>query len=114
MTRMKKGQSFNLFKKRFWRNLHTSSGDTMIEVLIAIAVVSLVLVGAAATTSRNAASLRDAQEHAEAQAIANSQVEWIVDHGGFSADTNSCFSDSGMPTPGHDDHGCDFNTKNNS
>ncbi len=56
-------------------NMHRQKGDTIVEVLIAIAVVSLVLGGAYSIANRSLASVRQAQEHAEALKIAESQVE---------------------------------------
>lgn len=50
-------------------------GDTLVEVLIAIAVVSLVLGGAYVTTNRSLQATRGAQERAVALKLAESQVE---------------------------------------
>lgn len=52
-------------------------GDTIVEVLIAIAVVSLVLAGSYASTRRSANATRTAQEQGEALKFAESQVEQI-------------------------------------
>lgn len=54
-----------------------STGDTIVEVLIAIAVVSLVLAGAFTSTRRSANSTRTSQESGEALKLAESQVEQI-------------------------------------
>lgn len=53
------------------------AGDTIVEVLIAIAVVSLVLGGAYAIASRSLANSRQAQEHGEALQLANAQIELL-------------------------------------
>lgn len=52
-------------------------GDTLVEVLICIGIVSLILTGAYITTNRSAAAVRDAQEHAEALKLAQGQLEQI-------------------------------------
>lgn len=52
-------------------------GDTLVEVLIAIAVVSMVLGGAYAVTNRSLLATRAAQERAIALKLAESQVERI-------------------------------------
>lgn len=50
-------------------------GDTIVEVLIAIAVVSLVLGGAYVTTNRSLLATRSAQERSIALKLAESQLE---------------------------------------
>ncbi len=55
----------------------SSKGDTIVEVLIAIAIVSVVLAGAFAATRRSANATRTAQEQGEALKLAESQVELI-------------------------------------
>lgn len=50
-------------------------GDTIVEVLIAILVVSLILSGAYAASNRNLKATRQAQEHSEALKIAEGQLE---------------------------------------
>jgi Tfp pilus assembly protein PilV len=50
-------------------------GDTIVEVLIAIALVSLILVGAFVTSNRSLAATRDSQEHSEASQVLQSQIE---------------------------------------
>lgn len=63
-------------KKLNLRSLY-DRGDTIVEVLIAIAVVSLVLAAAFTSTRRSASATRTAQEHGEALKLAESQVEQI-------------------------------------
>jgi type II secretory pathway pseudopilin PulG len=55
----------------------TERGDTIVEVLIAIAVVSLVLGGAFVTTNKSLQSTRDSQERGNAFKLVESQVERI-------------------------------------
>jgi prepilin-type N-terminal cleavage/methylation domain-containing protein len=52
-------------------------GDTIVEVLIAIAIISLVLVGAYATANRNANITQDTLEHSVALKLAESQIEYL-------------------------------------
>jgi len=50
-------------------------GDTIVEVLIAVAVASSVLTAAFATSNASLKQIRMAQEHSEAQKIAAASVE---------------------------------------
>lgn len=52
-------------------------GDTLVEVLIAIAVSSLILGGAFVVTNRSLQSTRDAQERGNALKVTESQIERI-------------------------------------
>lgn len=52
-------------------------GDTIVEVLISIAVISLVLGGAYVTTNRNLLATRAAQERTNAISLVESQLEQI-------------------------------------
>jgi prepilin-type N-terminal cleavage/methylation domain-containing protein len=53
------------------------SGDTIVEVLIAIAIISLVLTGAFSTTHASLLATRTSQEHAEALKLLEGQIENI-------------------------------------
>jgi len=53
----------------------TQSGDTIIEVLVAISVVSIVLGGAYATANRSLNNIRGAQERVEALKLVEGQLE---------------------------------------
>lgn len=55
----------------------TERGDTVVEVLIAIAIVSLVLGGAYVTANRSLQSTRDAEERSNALKLAEAEVEDI-------------------------------------
>ena len=57
--------------------LKSQRGDTLVEVLIAITVVSMVLVTAYATTTRSVNSMQDTQEHSEALQLAQTQLEYL-------------------------------------
>lgn len=52
-------------------------GDTLVEVLIAIAVVSLILGGAYTTTNRSLQATRASEERSVALKLAESQIEQI-------------------------------------
>jgi prepilin-type N-terminal cleavage/methylation domain-containing protein len=61
-----------------WRqHLRGQRGDTIVEVLIAIAVISLVLGGAYVTTNRSLQATRSAQERGNALKLAETQMEQI-------------------------------------
>ncbi len=78
------------------RNLK-DRGDTIVEVLIAIGLVTFVLVTAYTTVSYAARSIRDGQERQEALAIAQSQVELIRQNGGLDTSTHGCFDGAQKP-----------------
>lgn len=59
------------------RSRQSEKGDTIVEVLIAVAVVSLVLVSAYAITNRNTQSAQTAQEQDYAQKLVQQQVELL-------------------------------------
>ena len=57
--------------------LTTQAGDTIVEVIIAVAVVATLLVGAFAVSSRSATAVRDSEEHAQALQLLQGQVELL-------------------------------------
>lgn len=71
-------------------------GDTIVEVLIAIAVVSLILGGAYVTTNKSLLATRAAEERGNALKLAESQVEQLK--GLAKLDPNSIFG-AGTPMP---------------
>lgn len=79
-------------------------GDTIVEVLIAIAVVSLILGGAYVTTNRSLLATRSAQERSIALKLAESQIERIkvkiatapTQLFGATAPTRFCISDANV------------------
>lgn len=79
------------------------AGDTIAEVLIAIAVVSLVLVAAFAVVSRTAKNTRQTQEHSEALKYLEGQMEQLKARAttdaatlfAYSASQTFCFNTSG-------------------
>ena len=53
------------------------AGDTIVEVIIAVAVVSSVLIGAYTVTNRSVQAVRDSEEHAQALQWLQGQVELL-------------------------------------
>lgn len=64
-------------------------GDTIVEVLIACAVISLVLVGSYATVNQSLKNSRQSQEHSEALKVAEGQIEALR---GLAATSSSLFT----------------------
>ena len=58
-------------------SLGRQAGDTIVEVLIAIAIISVVLGGAYVSTNRSLLATRAAQERVSALKLAESQMEQI-------------------------------------
>jgi len=77
-------------------------GDTIVEVLIATAVVSLVLTGAMAISNSSLKQIRGAQERSEAQAYAQSTVELLDGYAGSESELNNkcLYIDAGVITAG--------------
>jgi prepilin-type N-terminal cleavage/methylation domain-containing protein len=66
--------------RRYYQKLspkRLQRGDTIVEVLIAIAIISLVLTGAFSTTHASLLATRTSQEHSEALKLLESQIESI-------------------------------------
>lgn len=66
-----------MLMKIFRSNSGSERGDTIVEVLISIAVISLVLGGAYVTTNRSLQATRASQERVNALKLAESQIEQI-------------------------------------
>ena len=76
-----------------------SRGDTIIEILLSIAVLSLVLSVSYGLANRSSQATRQAQERSEAQKLAEEQLELL--RGYFSPDhpwEDRCFNQAGAPT----------------
>ena len=65
-------------------------GDTMIEVLIAIAIASLVLTAAYVITNQNSQSIQANQERIQAQHLVESQIEALRANGKLD-NSGDCF-----------------------
>ncbi|MBX6333758.1 hypothetical protein IRY61_00240 [Candidatus Saccharibacteria bacterium] len=72
---------------------HRERGDTIVEVLIAVAVVALILGGAYVATNRNLLLVRSSQERVNALKLAESQIEQIK--GLASTDPDKLFTTAG-------------------
>ncbi|HSX43099.1 MAG TPA: prepilin-type N-terminal cleavage/methylation domain-containing protein [Candidatus Saccharimonadales bacterium] len=84
--------------------IRNERGDTLVEVLIAMAIISLVLVGAYVTSNRNAATLQATQEREQAQRVVEAQLELLRNSGTITS--GNCFDPiSGSQTSGA---GCDI------
>lgn len=93
----------------FRRLMRREAGDTIVEVLIAIAVISSVLAITYSIMSRNLAMMRDNQERTEAAKLAQGQLEalrarWATETGRddllAQAGTGFCIDTNGMGLPG--------------
>lgn len=73
--------------------MRSQKGDTIVEVLIATAVVSIVLTGALAISNNSLKLIRASQERSEAQAYAQSLIE-LLPPTGLQADTTQFCMDS--------------------
>ncbi len=78
-------------------------GDTIVEVLIAITIVSLILGGAYVTSHNSLNATEDAQEHANAINLAQAQVELIRSQAStgnpiFTHALPFCLTTGGSPT----------------
>lgn len=73
-------------------------GDTIIEALIAVAIVSLILTSAYMLTNRNKAYQQTAQEQTTAQKLVERQVELL--RGSNLTINNACLDSSGIQVSG--------------
>lgn len=78
-----------------WKQMR-ERGDTLVEVLIAISVVSLILGGAYITTNRSLLATRAAEERGNALKLAESQLEQLK---GFAKTDPDAIFGSGTPSP---------------
>ena len=75
------------------------NGDTIVEVLIAMAILALVLGGAYYTANQSFRNDRDAQEHSEALTVAQSQIEalrtYVLTQGQTFTANGDCIQNTG-------------------
>ncbi len=83
---------------------HKQNGDTIIEVMISLAILMLVLGGAYYTASQSYRNDRDSQEHTEALTIAQSQLEELRVIGSIAAN-EQCIGTNLTPS-----NACDVNS----
>jgi prepilin-type N-terminal cleavage/methylation domain-containing protein len=74
-------------------------GDTIVEVLIAIAIVSLVLVTAYTISNKNVEAVQANQERIQAQHLVEGQIESLKAQTGITA-PNTCFDVLGSAASG--------------
>jgi len=75
-------------------------GDTMVEVLISMAIVSMILGGAYVTSNKSTLSIRDAQEHVDALKLASAEIELLKSLSPPPLNGNHlCFTLDGTPHP---------------
>jgi type II secretory pathway pseudopilin PulG len=84
-----------MFVRRIYEH-QRERGDTVVEVLIAVAVVAVVLGGAYVTTNRNLLAVRSSQERVNALKLAESQIEQIK--GLAATDPEKLFTTAGPNT----------------
>jgi type II secretory pathway pseudopilin PulG len=77
------------------RPLSDQAGDTIVEVLIAIGVISSVLAGAYLVSNRSSRTMQDAQEHTQAAQLVRSQIEAL--RANSKATGYDCFDATGQP-----------------
>lgn len=81
----------------FLRSKHLpQSGDTIVEVMLAIAIIGSVIISAFVTTNKNLQSTQDSQERGQAVQLVQAQIESIHANNGLTASFN-CFDSAGMP-----------------
>ena len=104
-----------------FKSLQQQKGDTIVEVLIAVAVVTSVLAIAYATMNQNLRTMRDNQERTEAAKLAQGQVEalkaaWATSTGRTAITTARsgpfCMNGSTAPSTGAGTVTTDFMTDN--
>jgi Tfp pilus assembly protein PilV len=80
------------------------SGDTIVEVLICIAVVASILAGAFVVSNRSSTAVRTSEEHAQALQYLQGQIEQlradaqIKPFSAFGANTKFCYKSDGTFT----------------
>lgn len=76
------------------------AGDTLVEVMVSIAIASLVLVGAYASTNASTNTTEDTLEHSQALQLVQTQIEMLRTNGPPTTDTSpGCYDSSGNPQP---------------
>lgn len=84
----------------------SQSGDTIIEVLISLAIVSLVFFGSYTSINASSQNFENGQEYSEAITLVESQIESL--HSYSLSATPACFNQNGVVQP--TGSGCYFNT----
>lgn len=84
---------------RLRHHVNPQRGDTIIEVLIAIAIVSLILTTAYAITIKNTQSLQSNQERVQAQHLVEAQIESLKAANALTT-SGDCFNSAGAESSG--------------
>ena len=68
-------------------------GDTIVEVIVAIAIVSQVLAAAYVLSNHNVLTIQDSQEHSQAMQDIQSEIEMLknADGAGITTSTSNCY-----------------------
>jgi len=74
-------------------------GDTIVEVLIAVAIVSLVLASAYTISNQSTRRIQDTQEHSRALQLVQQQIEFLRSNDGIDSGSD-CFDSAGVATTG--------------
>lgn len=86
------------------------AGDTIVEVLICIAVISAILTGAFVVSNHSSQSVRDSEEHAQALQYLQGQIEQlradVATKNYSSLQSAFCYQASGVYTIPITDPGC--------
>ncbi|HSX16632.1 MAG TPA: hypothetical protein VLH86_00865 [Patescibacteria group bacterium] len=85
-----------MFINRHTHTKRSQAGDTIVEVLISITVISLILGGAYVTTNKSLIATRSAQERGNSLKLAESQLEQIK--GVVATNPNAIFGGA-VPSP---------------
>lgn len=75
--------------------LRHQRGDTIVEVLIAVAMLAFVVTTASAVSTNSTNTVRSSQERGEALKVAQSQVEHIISKKGL-VPNKECFNSAGL------------------
>src|ERR1035437_9248982 len=93
---------FASYRRRFSGSQSLNSrGDTIVEVLLAMLVISVILGGAFVLSRASLTGVRQSQERGEALKVAESQTEQLRVHGGYAPtattnlQNNFCFAPGG-------------------
>ena len=107
----------NLLKNKKGFTLSQSKGDTIVEVLIGIAVLGFVLSMSYALANRDTQYIQQSQERGEAQKISEQQLELLRNYLTPDTDWNAagykCFNDNNPPQPTTTAGQCQKGTKDN-
>jgi prepilin-type N-terminal cleavage/methylation domain-containing protein len=94
-----------------FKRMKNQRGDTIVEVLIALSIISLVLAASYAITNRNVRASQDTQEHTQAQQVVQQQIERLraSSASGSLGVPFKCITGSGSAlVPSNNDAACSF------